>query len=683
MPQAVSVVCPACEAVLKITKPSLIGKKVACPACNKPVRIQAPAEAAQKGPTTAKKVAEEPLIAARTSSADLDTVLLADDDPPTKSGAKPAAPSSSSVPIAKPRSSSVWKKMSDSETSEFEAMLVDTDDEIDESTTELPFTQSSQSSGSIRKRKRGGSDSNEMDEMLLDTNAEQDAFTSGTPVTRSKRKNGKPKSKPTVQSYTDEADHENDADGFDRSSETSALEDDGFGATAPVLPRLSANVRSHSGGSTWNPKQKLPLYIGAVAGCLLLMALLLYSISGTHAPPPLAESAPGSALAPADEKEESAETIKGDGGKATAPSTGASSIAGGGESGQDGGHKGADPSSESPGDADRSPVGPKAVAAAAGLGSTGGREDASSADGPILGRKLPPFSATAVDKTTYQSADGKQKVLVVAFMGVECPLANLYYPRLVEVAKKYKGKSVGFLAINSNAQDTLDGVLKQSRMNRATFPVLKDAGNSVAKLFSAERTPEVFVLDAERVVRYHGMIDDQYGIRQRRSQPTKDYVIDAVDSLLAARAVSDAGAGVPYWSDYAGGRERAHELLPRRVAGLAEPLSAVPSQGRDRAVRAQGLRRGSRLGSDNSRGRRRTANASVAGRSAHRKVFQRHQPERCRSLGHHQMGGRRLPGRRSGRKTPRKEIRRRLEHRQAGSRFHDGEALPRSGDRRG
>ncbi len=43
MPQTHSVACPACGASLKVTKPSLIGKKVPCPSCKKPFVIQAPA----------------------------------------------------------------------------------------------------------------------------------------------------------------------------------------------------------------------------------------------------------------------------------------------------------------------------------------------------------------------------------------------------------------------------------------------------------------------------------------------------------------------------------------------------------------------------------------------------------------------------------------------------------------
>ena len=40
--------------------------------------------------------------------------------------------------------------------------------------------------------------------------------------------------------------------------------------------------------------------------------------------------------------------------------------------------------------------------------------------------------------------------------------------------------------------------------------MLKDRRNEVADLFGAERTPQVFVLDRERTVRYEGRIDDQY-----------------------------------------------------------------------------------------------------------------------------------------------------------------------------
>ena len=52
------------------------------------------------------------------------------------------------------------------------------------------------------------------------------------------------------------------------------------------------------------------------------------------------------------------------------------------------------------------------------------------------------------------------------------------------------------------------------------FPVLKDFDQSVADAFGAKRTPEVFLLDAGRVIRYHGRIDDQYGVGTGGTSPS-------------------------------------------------------------------------------------------------------------------------------------------------------------------
>lgn len=153
-----------------------------------------------------------------------------------------------------------------------------------------------------------------------------------------------------------------------------------------------------------------------------------------------------------------------------------------------------------------------------------------------VGRQVPAFSAVAVDNTTYHSADRGEDVLVVAFMGIECPLASLYFPRMAELSRQFSDESVGFVAINSNAQDVLQDVQRQAQEFRLPFPVLKDASGEVAALFGATRTPEVFVLDRDRVVQYHGMFDDQYGYLHRRLEPTQPLVADAVTAVLAGES---------------------------------------------------------------------------------------------------------------------------------------------------
>jgi peroxiredoxin len=130
-----------------------------------------------------------------------------------------------------------------------------------------------------------------------------------------------------------------------------------------------------------------------------------------------------------------------------------------------------------------------------------------------------------------------QKAIVIAFLGVECPLARQYGSRLSELAAKYQTQGVAFVGIDSNQQDSLAEIAHFAREHKIEFPILKDPGNAVADQCSAQRTPEVFVVDSRRVVRYWGRIDDQYGVGYARSAATHNFLADALDDLLADRPV--------------------------------------------------------------------------------------------------------------------------------------------------
>jgi peroxiredoxin len=139
----------------------------------------------------------------------------------------------------------------------------------------------------------------------------------------------------------------------------------------------------------------------------------------------------------------------------------------------------------------------------------------------------------------FALADAKQsKCVVVAFLGAECPLAKLYAPRLQSLADDYRSRGVTILGIDSNAQDSIAELAAYARQHKIDFPLLKDPGAIVADQFGARRTPEVFVLDQQRIVRYHGRIDDQYGIGFMRPKPKRQDLRIALDELLAGTAVS-------------------------------------------------------------------------------------------------------------------------------------------------
>ena len=131
-----------------------------------------------------------------------------------------------------------------------------------------------------------------------------------------------------------------------------------------------------------------------------------------------------------------------------------------------------------------------------------------------------------------------KKAIVVIFVGTQCPIANLYFPTLAEMQKRYADKGVQFLAINSNEQDSFEDVVAHARERKLPFPVLKDAGQRAANAFAARRTPEAFLLDGNRTIRYRGRIDDQYGYLYRRATPTRTELKDALDELLAGKPIT-------------------------------------------------------------------------------------------------------------------------------------------------
>jgi peroxiredoxin len=170
---------------------------------------------------------------------------------------------------------------------------------------------------------------------------------------------------------------------------------------------------------------------------------------------------------------------------------------------------------------------------------------------------------------TWSLDDAKdKKAVVVIFLGTQCPINNAYAPRLAELHAAYAPRGVQLVAVNSNEHDTPAMIAAHATEHKIPFPVLRDEGHVVADRFGARRVPEAFVLDGKRVVRYQGRIDDQFGIGFQRPKATRRDLAEALDEVLAGKAVTlaktqvagclitraprpKAGAGVTYTKDVA------------------------------------------------------------------------------------------------------------------------------------
>ena len=183
-----------------------------------------------------------------------------------------------------------------------------------------------------------------------------------------------------------------------------------------------------------------------------------------------------------------------------------------------------------------------ALAVLAALGARLFRPPAATIDAGI-GRLVGGFTLadTAGRPVSLHGYHGK-KAVVIAFMGTECPVGNLYMPRLVELSQAYRNRGVAFLIVNSNAHETADQVGEHARSFQVEFPVLKDPLNRIADQLGVERTCAMLVLDGRGRLRYRGAIDDQYGrggsaSRRRRRGATW---LRPLDAVLAGRTVGVA-----------------------------------------------------------------------------------------------------------------------------------------------
>lgn len=197
------------------------------------------------------------------------------------------------------------------------------------------------------------------------------------------------------------------------------------------------------------------------------------------------------------------------------------------------------------------------------------------ANGPaeksVVGKPIADFSLRDFRGKEVSLRDfADQEFVVVAFLGTECPLARLYGRKLADMSRELAPAGIAFLGIDSNQQDSMAKMADYARDHGIDFPLLKDPGNEIADRFGALRTPEVFLLDGNRVVRYRGRVDDQYGIGVQKPKPSHADLRNAIEDLRAGRAVARSETEVP--GCFIG---RVHKPNPSGVITYARHVSRI------------------------------------------------------------------------------------------------------------
>ena len=161
------------------------------------------------------------------------------------------------------------------------------------------------------------------------------------------------------------------------------------------------------------------------------------------------------------------------------------------------------------------------------------------AAGPQVGDPAPQFTLTTVDGKTFSLAEAAKshKAVVVMFIATKCPYSNAYNDRMRDMAAAYEKQGILFAGINSNKTEPQDEVIAHAKKHGFAFPLMKDPDNKVADLYDARHTPEIFVVDPEGKLRYHGRIDENY---EDATKVTSPDLKNALDAMLGGRAIAKA-----------------------------------------------------------------------------------------------------------------------------------------------
>ena len=155
---------------------------------------------------------------------------------------------------------------------------------------------------------------------------------------------------------------------------------------------------------------------------------------------------------------------------------------------------------------------------------------------------------TAID-FNLKNVDGKMVSLasikkaqgyIVVFTCNACPYAKAYEDRIIALHTKYASLGYPVVAINPNDKDvqpadSYDKMKERAKEKKFPFSYLYDETQEIAKTYGATRTPHVYLLDKNRVVKYIGAIDDN---SEEPDAVKEKYLENAIDALRGGKEVT-------------------------------------------------------------------------------------------------------------------------------------------------
>lgn len=150
-----------------------------------------------------------------------------------------------------------------------------------------------------------------------------------------------------------------------------------------------------------------------------------------------------------------------------------------------------------------------------------------------------PFTLPLVEGGELTVDPAEHAATIVVFTANHCPYALAWHDRIQAVARDYADRPVNVVQINPNdavkhPSDSTEASAARVAKGDFAAPYLRDENQEVARSWGAQKTPDVFVVDAAGTLVYRGAPDADY------DDPTQNasYLREALDAVLAGEPVA-------------------------------------------------------------------------------------------------------------------------------------------------
>jgi peroxiredoxin len=163
-----------------------------------------------------------------------------------------------------------------------------------------------------------------------------------------------------------------------------------------------------------------------------------------------------------------------------------------------------------------------------------------------IGKAAPDFTLTDCSGKKVSLSDYKGKVVVLEWVNHGCPFVAKHYGsgNMQKLQADATAKGVVWLSICSSAPGKqgyatpADALKKCTETQSAATAFLLDESGEVGKTYNAKVTPEMYVINANGVLVYHGAIDNKKSTNPGDIAGAKNYVAAALDEVLSGKPVS-------------------------------------------------------------------------------------------------------------------------------------------------